>query len=488
MVISRIYRDSLSLLTDLYEITMAYSYWKAGIADREAVFVMSFREHPFRGGYTVAAGLRSVVEWIESLSFDDEDRAYLAQLTGNDGKPLFETGFLDYLGRIEFSCDVDAVLEGTVVFPRQPLVRVMGPILQCQILETAILNLVNFQSLIATKAARVSMAARGDPVIEFGLRRAQGIDGGLTATRSAYIGGCAATSNLLAGKLFGIPVKGTLAHSWVMCFDTEAEAFEAYAEAMPNNCVFLVDTYDSLEGVGHAIEVGQRLRDSGHRMIGVRLDSGDLAYLSVEARRMLDEAGFEDAVILASNNLDEHLISSLKEQGATIGVWGVGTQLTTAFDEPALGGIYKLTAVRDSSRDPWTYRLKLSEQVNKASIPGLLQVRRFSRGTELLADVIYDEQMGVGEPVVVVDPVDATRRKRIPPDASGSDLLVPVFRSGERVLELPSLDESKSHCSSELARFHSSIKRLVNPHEYPAGLAENLFDLRNQLILDLKRR
>ncbi len=481
-----IYKESLSLLTDLYELTMAYSYWKVGIAKREAAFGVFFREHPFQGGYTVAAGLESILGWIESLQFTEDDRSYLGGLKGNDGKALFDPEFLDYLGGMRFVCDLDAVPEGTVVFPRQPLVRVIGPILQCQILETAVLNLVNFQSLIATKAARVSMAARGDSVIEFGLRRAHGIDGGLSASRAAYLGGCGATSNLLAGKLFDIPVKGTLAHSWVMCFDTELESFENYAKAMPNNCVFLVDTYDSLEGVRNAIAIGGKLRDMGHRMIGIRLDSGDLAYLSIEARRMLDAAGFGEAAILASNNLDEHVIASLKEQGATIGVWGVGTHLVTAFDEPALGGVYKLTAIRDSSNDSWTYRLKLSEQVNKASIPGVLQVRRFSRGGEFLADVTYDQQLGLPDPVVAVDPTDATRRKRIPSDASGADLLVPILRAGRRVVDMPSLEESRRHCRSQLEGFHAGIKRLVNPHDYPAGLAENLFELRNRMILELK--
>ena len=484
----RIYRDSLSLLTDLYELTMAYAYWKAGIADRQAVFVVSFREHPFRGGYTIAAGLASVVDWVERLGFTDDDRSYLAGLQGNDQKPLFDEGFLEYLRKFEFSCDIDAVPEGTVVFPHQPLVRLTGPILQCQILETAILNLVNFQSLIATKAARVCNAARGEPVIEFGLRRAQGIDGGLTASRAAYLGGCAATSNVLAGKLFGIPVKGTLAHSWVMCFDGEPESFQVYAEAMPNNCVFLVDTYDSLEGVHRAVDVGRWLARHGHRMIGIRLDSGDLAYLSIEARRMLDEAGFEDATIVASNNLDENLISSLKQQGATIGVWGVGTQLATAFDEPALGGVYKLTAVRDDPESAWKYKIKLSEQVSKASIPGVLQVRRYRRDSEYIADVIYDEQMGLPDDVVALDPTDATRRKRVPAGCEGSDLLVPVFRSGRRVMEMPSLEESRRRAAGQLERFHATIRRLVNPHEYPAGVAENLSRLRHDLILELRER
>ena len=488
MAISRIYGTSLSLLTDLYEITMAYSYWKSGIANRQAVFAAFFRDHPFGGGYTIAAGLELVIEWIESLRFVDEDRAYLASLEGDDGTPLFDTAFLDELAHLEFTCDVDAVPEGRVVFPNQPIVRVVGPILQCQILETAILNLMNFSSLVATKAARVAAAAGGDPVVEFGLRRAQGIDGGLTASRAAYIGGCDATSNVLAGKLYGIPVKGTLAHSWVMCFDTEMEAFETYARAMPNNCVFLVDTYDSLEGVRQAIEIGRWLKNEGHRMVGIRLDSGDLAYLSIEARRMLDEAGFSDAIVLASNNLDEDVISSLKEQGAAIGVWGVGTKLVTAFDEPALGGVYKLTATRDRSVDPWTYRIKLSEQLKKASIPGVLQVRRFRRGSEFVADAIYDEQMGLGESPNIVDPADTTRRKKIPADAVGSDVLVPVFRSGQRVLPPTSLDEIRQRRREDLEGFHPGVKRFVNPHEYPAGLAENLFDLRNQLIADLKDR
>ena len=486
MSISRLYSGSLSLLVDLYEITMAYGYWKAGVAERKAAFSVFFREHPFSGGYTVAAGLESVVDWISRLGFDDDDLRYLRSLEGSDGQPLFAEGFIDYLRDLEFRCDVDAIPEGTVVFPRQPLIRVEGPILQAQILETAILNLINFQSLIATKSARVVMAARGDQVIEFGLRRAQGIDGGITASRAAYIGGCTATSNVLAGKLFGIPVRGTVAHSWVMSFDTEPEAFEAWARAMPNNSVFLVDTYHTLTGVKHAVDAGRQLREMGHRLGGIRLDSGDLAYLSVEARRILDDAGFDDAVILASNNLDEHLITSLKEQGAAIGAWGVGTQLVTAFDEPALGGVYKLTAVRTSADVPWEYRLKLSEQVNKASVPGVLQVRRFCSNGECVGDMTYDEQLGPGDSAVIVDPVDATRRKKIPAAAEFQDLLVPVFREGVCVLDLPSLEEIRLRVQTQLAGFHPSIRRLVHPHEYPAGLAENLANLRSRLIRELK--
>lgn len=486
MYLGRTYRDSLSLLTDLYELTMAYGYWKAGTGDREAAFALFFREHPFRGGYTIAAGLEALREWITRLRFDDEDLAYLATLRGGDARPLFDAPFLDELRAFEFACDVDAVPEGTVVFPRQPLVRISGPILQAQILETAALNLINFSSLIATKAARVCEAARGDAVVEFGLRRAHGIDGGLSASRAAYLGGCAGTSNVLAGKAFGIPVRGTVAHSWVMSFADEREAFAAWAEAMPNNSVFLVDTYDTLQGVRHAIDAGRELRKRGYDLTGIRLDSGDLAYLSLEARRLLDEAGFAEAAIMASNNLDEHLIASLKEQGAAISAWGVGTQLATAYDEPALGGVYKLTAVRDRPDLAWSYRLKLSEQVSKASVPGLLQVRRFSRDGEFLADMIYDEQLGPGDSRVIVDPVDSTRTKKLPPNARWEDLLVPVFRKGQAVMDIPSLDTIRERVRAQLAALHPSIRRLVNPHEYPAGLAGNLAQLRNRMIQQLK--
>src|SRR6267154_3372436 len=302
-----------ALLTDLYQLTMAYGYWKTGKADQEAVFHLLFRKQPFQGGFTLCCGLADSIQYLRGFKFEKSDLEYLGQLKGNDGKRLFEPGFLKYLGSLKLRLDVDAIPEGTVVFPQEPLLRIRGSILQGQLVETALLNLLNFQSLIATKAARVCLAAKGDPVVEFGLRRAQGIDGALTASRAAYIGGCRGTSNVLAGKVFGIPVKGTHAHSWVMSFDDELESFEAYARAMPNNCVFLVDTYNTLEGVRHAAVAGQKLKAAGHRMIGIRLDSGDLAYLSIEARKILDEAGLEDASILASNDLDEHIIASLKD-------------------------------------------------------------------------------------------------------------------------------------------------------------------------------
>ncbi|HYH44968.1 MAG TPA: nicotinate phosphoribosyltransferase, partial [Thermoanaerobaculia bacterium] len=437
-VLTQLYRPSLALLTDLYELTMAYGYWRSGTHTKEAVFHHHFRRPPFGSGFTVACGLAPVIEFIEHFHFDDDDLSYLAGLQGNDGKPLFDGEFLDMLRGLRFECDVDAVPEGTVVFAHEPLIRVRGPILQAQLLETPLLTILNFQTLIATKAARVCLAAQGDTVLEFGLRRAQGIDGGLSASRAAYAGGCHGTSNVLAGKLFGIPVGGTHAHSWVLSFDTELESFEAYARAMPNNCVFLVDTYDTAEGVRHAVQVGQWLREQGREMLGVRLDSGDLAYLSKEARRILDEGGFPEAKVYASSELDEHLVESLKIQGAKIAVWGVGTNLVTAKDDPALGGVYKLTAVREPG-GPWKYKVKLSEQAVKITTPGIQQVRRFSSHGEFVADMIFDEELGAPASPTIVDPGDLTRRKEIPAGTEHTDLLVPVFRQGKRVYEPPPL-------------------------------------------------
>jgi nicotinate phosphoribosyltransferase len=483
--LEQLYAHSLALLTDLYQLTMAYAYWKSGIADKEAVFHLIFRNNPFQGGYAVGCGLSYVVEAIERFRFEEGDIQYLSELRGNDDRPLFERDFLHDLHSMRLACNVYAVPEGTVVFPQEPLVRVQGPIIQCQLLETLLLNIMNFQTLVATKAARVCQAAQGDPVLEFGTRRAQGIDGAVAASRAAYVGGCAATSNVLAGKLFGIPVKGTHAHSWVMAFDSELESFQAYAKAMPNNCVFLVDTYDTLSGVRHAVEVGKWLRQHGRQMVGIRLDSGDLAYLSIEARRILDEAGFHDAAIVASNDLDEHLIASLKQQGATINVWGVGTKLATAYDQPALGGVYKLSCIRQAN-GLWEHKIKLSEQAIKVSNPGILQVRRFQDDGKFIADAIYDELTGIAEPCTIVDPLDITRRRKIARETAYSDLLVPVFRDGRPVYESPSIDESRNHTQSQLRCLHHSIKRHVNPHEYPVGLEEGLHQLKTRLILEAR--
>jgi nicotinate phosphoribosyltransferase len=480
--LSTVYRTSLGLLTDLYELTMAYGYWQEGMRQTEACFHLFFRRHPFKGGFTLACGLAQAVEFLEALRFAEDDLAYLASLAGSDGRPFFDRGFLDHLRSFAFACDVDAMPEGTVVFPGEPLVRVKGPILQAQLLETALLTLINFQTLIATKAARVCLAAQGEAVLEFGLRRAQGIDGGLSASRAAYVGGCAATSNVLAGKLFGIPVKGTHAHSWVMAFATEEEAFDAWARAMPNNAVFLVDTYDSLDGVRRAAEVGKRLRQQGQKFLGVRLDSGDLAYLSIEARRILDEAGFPEAQVLASSELDEYIVESLKRQGARVAVWGVGTKLVTAFDEPALGGVYKLAAVREPGGS-WRQKVKLSEQAIKTSTPGIQQVRRFAAGPEFVADALYDETLGIPATPTIIDPLDMTRRKHLGAGLAWEDLLVPVFRAGRRVLPVAPLEEARRRAQAQLAGFHAGIKRFVNPHQYPVGLEERLFDAKTRLVL-----
>jgi len=503
--LQQLYRPSLALLTDLYQLTMSYAYWKNGLAEQDSVFHLFFRQNPFEGGYSIACGLQIAIEYLEGLKFETEDVTYLGGLVGADSKPLFDDGFLDYLSELRFTVDVDAVAEGTTVYPHEPLVRVRGPILQCQLLETPLLNLINFQTLIATKSARVCSAAGVfDPVpesgagpsaglpnrvIEFGLRRAQGVDGALTASRASFIGGCSGTSNVMAGQLFGMPVVGTHAHSWVMTFPTEQQAFERYADAMPNNCVFLVDTYDTLEGVRRAAEVGKRLRQSGHEMLGVRLDSGDLAWLSIEARRILDEAGFPAARIVASNDLDERLIASLKRQGARIDTWGVGTKLVTAFDQPALGGVYKLGAIRND-QGVWQHRIKLSEQTVKVSTPGILQVRRFERAGEHRGDMIYDEQTrwDFNAEVTMVDPADANRRKTFSPDTASSELLVPVFRSGECVYVCPSLESVRERVREQLQRTPPATRRFENPHEFPVGLEQGLHELKTEMIRKARER
>ncbi len=464
---------------------MAYGYWKLGRTSEQAAFHLSFRENAFGGGYTIAAGLAYVVDFLGNLRFTDDDIAYLSTIAGNDGKALFEPGFLQYLHELTFTVDIDAIPEGTAVFPHQPLLRVIGPLLQCQILETPLLTMINFQTLVATKASRICAAANGDPVVDFGLRRAQGIDGGVSASRAAYIGGCDGTSNLLAGKLFDIPVRGTHAHSWIMSFNDELDAFNAYADSLPHNCIFLVDTYDTLEGVQKAVEAGNKLRERGIEMIGIRLDSGDLAYLSIEARKILDDGGFPNAAIAASNDLDEHIITSLKNQGAKINLWGVGTKLVTAYDQPALSGVYKLTAIRQPG-DAWTPKVKVSEQTAKISTPGVLQVRRFKNGSRFIADMTYDETIGTKQANVIVDPVDHTRRKYVNDNAEYEDLLVPIFRSGQCVYELPSIHGTRNRAKEQLTALHPTVKRFIYPHRYPAGLELNLHELKTRLILEAR--
>src|SRR2546425_1855897 len=446
-----LYGQSLALLTDFYQLTMAAAAWKSGMEDREAVFHLLFRRPPFESGFTIAAGLATALEYIRELRFTDDDLRYLRELRADSGEPMFEPAFLDHLRSLELGVDVDAVPEGTAVFPQEPLLRVCGPIVPCMLLETPLLDLINFQTLIATQAARVCLAAQGEPVIEFGLRRAQGIGGAVSAARAAYIGGGAAAAPGPSGENPGKPVPRTHPHSSVRLFSSGRGAFAAYARAMPHNVVLLVDTYDSLRGVRNAIETGRWLRSQGRELSGIRLDSGDLAWLSIEARKLLDAAGFAKTVILASNELDENVIASLKQQGAKITAWGVGTRMITGAEDAALGGVYKLSAIR-ARGGPWKPRIKLSEQSAKISVPGVLQVRRFSAGGEFVGDLIYD--VGDGEPSrTLVDLQDATRRKTVPEDASHEDLLVPVTRAGRIVYSPPPLAESRARAARQLENF-----------------------------------
>ncbi|WP_186648021.1 nicotinate phosphoribosyltransferase [Fluviispira vulneris] len=483
-----VYKGSLTLLTDFYQLTMAYGYWKSGISERESVFHLYFRKNPFNGGFTLNSGLELVIDYLNQFKFSEDDLSYLSSIKDSDGNELFEKDFIVYLKNMSFTCNLDAIQEGTIVFPYEPLLRISGPLIQCQLLETPLLNIINFHSLISTKAARVVSVAGTSQVLEFGLRRAQGVDGGLSASRAAFIGGCSATSNTLAGKIFDIPVRGTHSHSWVMAFDNEVESFYAFARAMPNNVIFLVDTYNSLEGVKKAIEVGNWLKTQGKKMGGIRLDSGDLAYLSIEARKMLDKAGFHEAVIVASNDLDENVIASLKEQGAQIAVWGVGTQLVTAFDQPALGAVYKISAIK-SSAGHWEHRIKLSEQSMKISTPGILQVRRYSNKNLFEADMIFDTLSSDKiKSTLIIDPEDFTRFCEIPKNCESEDLLIPIYRDGKLVYKTPTLIEIRERTFTQLRKLHASIRRLMNPHHYPAGLEKKLHDYKLNLIYKFKKK
>ena len=487
MPVTELDAPSLALLTDLYQVTMAYGYWTSGLWERPAVFHLGFRRHPFGGRYAVACGLSQVVHYLRALRFSDSDLRYLESLRGADERRLFEPAFLEYLGDLRFGCDVDAMPEGTIAFAHQPLLRIRGPLLQAQLVETALLTLINFPTLVATKAARITGAAQGRPVLEFGLRRAQGADGGVTASRAAYIGGCAATSNVLAGKLFDIPIKGTHGHSWVMAFDSELQAFQRYAEALPANCILLVDTYDTLAGVRNAVQVGLQLRQRGHRLLGIRLDSGDLAELSKQARQMLDEAGLTDALIVASSDLDEYELERLLSQDARIDVWGIGTRLATAYDEPALTGVYKLSALQDDSGQ-WTYRLKLSEQPDKVSDPGILQVRRFYRADgQLAADVIYDEATGI-EAAPTLVPLDDSPPQRLEHLPHWEDLLVPVFRAGQSVYEPPDATTAREKARSQWSALPEPVRRLRDPRPYLVGRESHWNTLRAQMLDSARTR
>lgn len=472
---------STILLTDLYQLTMAYGYWKLNMHERESAFHLIFRKNPFKSNYALCCGLVAVIDFLKHFRFKKDDLDYLATLKNARNQPLFQADFLGYLAELQFTCDIDAIPEGTIVFMHEPLLRIQGPILQCQLLESPLLNLINFQTLIATKASRVCHAAEGDPVIEFGMRRAQGPDGALSASRAAYIGGCVATSNTLAGKLYDIPVRGTHAHSWVTAFPNEIESFNAYAEVMPDNCILLVDTYNTIQGVKNAIEIGKKLRARGSDLLGIRLDSGDMADLSIKARKLLDEAGFENTQILASNSLDEYAIADLKQKGAKISMWGVGTNLATAYDHPALDGVYKLSALRDEQGE-WQYKLKLSEQVVKISNPGRHQVRRFFCNEQYVADVIYDLSLGIADVPEAIQLDTAGHKKKLDDYDAYVDLLKPIFQKGKLVHKKEPIHTIRDRAIQEVKIFH----QMHDETSYPVGLEKNLHELKQRLIKKVK--
>lgn len=475
-----------SLYTDLYQLTMAQGYLESGKAEQQATFTMHFRDYPFKGGYAVACGMTQLVEMLEEYSFRDDDIEYLRSIPAPAGGAMFSEGFLDYLSKMRLSLDIDAMPEGTIAFPGEPILRVQGPIMQCQMIETMLLNCVSFQTLLATKAARVCRAAGGRPVTEFGLRRAQGT-GSLWASRAAVVGGCVGTSNVLAGKMFNIPVSGTHAHSWVMSFDSELEAFREYARIFPKNCSLLVDTYDVEAGVRNAITVAHELAARGEHLSAIRIDSGDLAWLSKMARRMLDEAGLEGVKIMLTNDLDEYTITSILDEGAPVDMWGVGTKLATAFDQPTLGGVYKLSAVRDSVDDEWQACLKVSESVCKTSIPGVLDVRRYYNDDGKIAgDMVFDINQPVNEDEVIVDPVDALRQKRLR-GRKCKTLFVPLMRDGKAAggVKVSAMEARKLAIEGQQELDETQL-RMLNPHTYPVGYEEGLYKRRNALVAELR--
>lgn len=474
--------QNLTLLTDLYELTMMQGYYKNNF-NETVIFDVFYRNNPSDGGYSVVAGLEQVIDYIKNLAFSKEDIDYLKSLS------LFDDDFLEYLTGFKFSGDIYAIPEGTVVFPREPLIKVIAPVMEAQLLETAILNIINHQSLIATKASRVVYAAKGDGVMEFGLRRAQGPDAGVYGARAAVIGGCVGTSNVLTGQLFHVPVKGTHAHSWIMSFPDEYTAFKKYSELYPSTCILLVDTYDTLKsGVPNAIKVFTEMKEAGIELkyYGIRLDSGDLAYLSKKARKMLDNAGFHDAVISASSDLDEYLIESLKIQGATITSWGVGTNLITSKDCPAFGGVYKLAAIR-AEDGTFIPKIKLSETTEKITNPGNKTIYRiYEKETgKLKADLIalVEETFSEKEPLLLFDPLETWKKTKLKPGTySMRELLVPIFVNGECVYTSPSVMEIREYCTKELDTLWDETRRFANPHEIYVDLSKKLYDIKSELI------
>lgn len=475
-------RQNLTLLTDLYQLTMIQGYFKSH-NDKTVIFDLFYRRNPSQGGYAVTAGLEQVISYIKELHFSEEDIDYLTTLG------IFEKDFLDYLRMFRFTGDIYAIPEGTVVFPKEPLLKVVAPIMEAQLVETALLNIINHQSLIATKAARVAYAAKGDGVLEFGLRRAQGPDAGTYGARAAMIGGCVGTSNVLCGQLFDVPVKGTHAHSWIMSFPDEYTAFKTYAGIYPQACILLVDTYDTLKsGVPNAIRVFTEMREAGVNLsfYGIRLDSGDLAYLSKQARKMLDEAGFPDAIISASSDLDEYLIETLKQQGAAITSWGVGTNLITSADNPAFGGVYKLAAIKDGD-GRFIPKIKLSENSAKITNPGDKKIYRiYEKSTgKLKADLIClaDETFTADDTILLFDPDEPWKKTRLKPGTfTIRELMVPVFLQGECVYTSPKVMDIREYCLAEQNTLWDEVRRFANPHKVYVDLSVRLYDTKISLL------
>lgn len=468
---------NLTLLTDLYQLTMMNGYFTQGKDEDVAVFDVFFRQNDMIT-YSLACGLEQVVDYILNLRFGKEEIDYLKGLN------IFDSNFLEYLENFTFTGDVYAVPEGTVVFPGEPILTVKAPIMQAQLVETAILNIMNFQTLIATKSAKICYAAKGDSVMEFGLRRAQAPDAGIYGARAAVIGGCSSTSNVLAGKMFDIPVAGTHAHSWVMNFKDEYTAFMEYAKAYPDNALLLVDTYNTLEmGVPNAIKVFDYLKANGHKPRGIRLDSGDLAYLSKKAREMMDKAGHTDTIICASGDLDEYSINSLKNQGAKINTWGVGTKLITSADMPALGGVYKLAAIIDKNGIV-TPKIKLSENVAKITNPGFKNIYRIYDANNMAqADCIglRDEVFEQGKPLVLTHPTDRWKKIKFT-DYKVRALQIDVIKDGKLVYNMPTLSQIKEYTQKELRSFWDEYKRLDKPHLYKVDLSDKLYELKKEML------
>lgn len=472
--------QNMTMLCDFYQLTMGNGYLKTRHADTVAYFDMFFRRIPEDGGFAICAGLEQLIEYIENLRFEEKDIEFLRS------KNIFSEEFLEYLKNFKFEGDIYAIPEGTPIFPNEPVVTVRAPAIQAQLIETMLLLLMNHQSLIATKANRIVRAAQGRAVSEFGSRRAQGTSGAILGARAAFIGGCSGTANVLSDELYNIPSTGTMAHSWVQMFDTELEAFEEYCRVYPNGAVLLVDTYNVLKsGVPNAIKAFDNvLKPLGARPVGIRLDSGDIAYLSIEARKMLDAAGYPDCKIVASNSLDEHIISDLISQGAKVDLFGVGERLITSSAEPVFGGVYKLCAVE--SNGSISPKIKISENVVKITNPHYKKIYRiFDKSGKAIADLIclHDEKIDAAQPLELFDPDFTWKRKRIS-DYTVKELQVPIFINGKRVYTSPSIEEIRSYCEEQIGTLWNSLLRFENPHKYHVDLSQKLWDLKQKMLSD----